>query len=581
MSIYQYCYGINCVLSNRGVIIDDEYLITISNDTLPIGQLLNDFIENVKNRNILSKEEIDEEIQITKLIDIIDKITNNAVIHLIYEHKDELEKDFEEQNFFKIEFDKILQKSNDIYGKYKSMMNERIIDIFYNELLKLTLCYYIIRLLLIKDKKKIKREDIIDKIKKDKEIVVNVYKEIIGEDLTNTTSKILDDIIGLLEIDKSMFSSIILSIRQYIGPAFTYGVAKKLIKLRSDLTNEEIIDCKKQCEEILNKYEGDKTEYSSHFYILDSKIKKNKKDKEYLKMRASTIKYGKEIEQNEDKSENESDEENKINEENSDKEEEVKNIQSNIDDDGKDIKNNLENFLKDNIDEIEEGEEEEEEKEIKKDEEEDVKPDLDGIFYKKTNAIYKKYYFQIKNFGLYWFEDQKSTKAKNKLSLKNMIVLNNEKSPKKFKLKFSNETDKEYKFKCNSEEEKNIMIKTITKSINDSYNIKDKIEMPIIEIKERKTMIKDYLKLNNKIKGTYIEEKILEYLKSGKYFKSSKKKIEKVLKDNIIQKQKEKEIIVENVKENEEEKEKINENKKDADIKQKRGIKNKIRNWFK
>ena len=71
MSIFQYCFGINCVISNRGVIIEDEYLITISNDTLTISQALNDFIDNIKNINILTEEEINEELHIKKLVNII------------------------------------------------------------------------------------------------------------------------------------------------------------------------------------------------------------------------------------------------------------------------------------------------------------------------------------------------------------------------------------------------------------------------------------------------------------------------------------------------------------------------------
>ena len=575
MSIFQYCYGINCVISNQGVIIEDEYLITVSNDTLSINQLLNNFIENFRKINILTEEEINEEIQKNNLINIIDKLTFNAMIYLVYEHKDELEKDFEEQKFLKIEIDNIIKKSNYIYGKYKSMMNSRVTAIFYNEILKLTLCYYITRLLLITNKKKRKKEEIIDKIKRDKDIIFNTYKDLIGEDLSITTLKLLDDIIGILEIDKTLISTTILAIREYIGPAFTYGVAKKLIKLRSDLSKEEKIDCKNQCEEVLNSYEGPKGETSSYFQLLSSKIKKNSKDKKYLKIKESKIKYGDEIEQNEENSNDESDEGNKSDDSNSDlEEEEVKNVQLNIDGEENYIKTNMENFFKDNEDDIEdEKDKEEEESEMREDFDENLKPDLDGYFYKKANASYKKYYFQIKNCGLYWFEDQKTTTAKNKLSLKNVVIVNSDKKPTKFLLKNSNENDKEYRFKCNTEEEKNALVESITKSINNSKEIKNTIQIPKIEIKERKKIIKDYLKSNNKIKGTYIEDKILEYLKTGKYFKINKQKMEKVLKNNMKKKQKE--------KEKEKAKEKNKDKEKDGNSKNKKATNNKIKNIIK
>ena len=65
------------------------------------------------------------------------------------------------------------------------------------------------------------------------------------------------------------------------------------------MKEKEKIDCKNQCEEVLNKYEGPKNETSSYFQILNYKIKKNDKDKEYLKIKASQIKFGNQI-QNED-----------------------------------------------------------------------------------------------------------------------------------------------------------------------------------------------------------------------------------------------------------------------------------------
>ena len=573
MSLFQYCFGINYVISNQGIIMEDEYLISIANDTLTLNQLLNDFIESCKKLNILTEEEINEELHTKNLINIIDKLCYNSLIHLVYEHKDDLEKEIEDKKFLKMEFDKIIKKSGEIYSKYKQMMNSKVIKIFYNEVLKLTLCYYITRLLLITDKKKRKREDIIDKIKKDKELLSNSFKNIVGENLTNATLSILDNIIGILEIDKSMISTTILTIRQYIGPAFTYSVAKKLIKLRSDLNKQEKIDCKSQCEEVLNNYEGPKDESSSYFQILHSKIKDNKKDKKFVKIKESHIKYGNEIEENKEISGGESDDdknENDKDENNIDIEEEVKGIEVNMTNEKYYINTNLENFLKDNDDEIEEETEDEEQKdEIKQDSEEDTKPDLDGVVYKRSNSLYKKYYFQVKNCGLYWFEDDKYQNIKNKLSLKNITILNSDSDPNKFTLKNSNEKDKEYKYKCDTEEQKNALVKAISKAINNSKTEQKSFEIPKIEIKERKKVIKDFLKMNNKIKGNYIEDKILDFLKTGKYFKINKKKMEKVLKKNLKKKEKEEKEEIENLKE------------KDEDNKKKKSVKTKIKNFFK
>ena len=58
--------------------MEDEFLLAVSNDTLIFNDLINDFIEKFKNLKIYTEEEINEEIQIKKLIGIIDKLNNNA-----------------------------------------------------------------------------------------------------------------------------------------------------------------------------------------------------------------------------------------------------------------------------------------------------------------------------------------------------------------------------------------------------------------------------------------------------------------------------------------------------------------------
>ena len=230
----------------------------------------------------------------------------------------------------------------------------------------------------------------------------------------------------------------------------------------------------------------------------------------------------------------------------------------------------MEDFLKDNDDDKEDNNEDEEEEDddIKQDKEEDSKIDYEGFFYKRSNSSYKKYYYQIKNCGLYWFENQKSTKPKNKLSLKDATIINNDKELIKFSLKLKEkDVDKEYKFKCNLEEEKNALIKAMTKVINNSKNVKEGIDIPTIEIKERKKVIKDYFQTKNKLKANYIEERVFDYLKTGKYFKINKDKMEKAIKTNKEKKKKEKEI------------EKMKGKEKDGKPKHKK-LKSKIKNWF-
>ena len=545
MSIFQYCFGVNCVLSNRGVIIEDEYLITVSNDTLTIHELLNNFIDNYINLNIYTEEEIYQEIQIKNIIGIIDKLNNNAIIHLVYEHKDELEKEVLKVKFLKMDLIKIIKKSAEIYSKYKPMMNNRVSKIFYNEILKITLCYYITSLLLITKKKKRKKEDIINKLKTDKEIFLETYKDLIGENLTNSTLKILEDIIGILEIEKTKIATSIILIRQYIGPAFTYSVAKKLIKLRNDLSPEEKLYYLNIVEEVLNGYQSPKEEPSSYYQILSSKIKKNEKDKEYFKIRASQLKFGNEIDPSGRKSWNEIGENaNNIENENSDTEDEIRSsIVVNISKEENYLKTSLVDFMKDNEEMEYEVENDYEENEIKEDfEEEDIKPEYQGVFYKKRAASFTKYFYQIKNFGLYWFDDQTSNKPKDKLSLEEVSIINTETEPIKFILKSnSKEGEKEYKFKFNTKEEKNALIQAISKTKRNYKDIKNinTLDIPTIEIKERKMVIKDYFTIKKKIKEINIADNIFEYLKNGQFFKIDKKRMKKAIENQKEKKEKE------------------------------------------
>ena len=508
--IYQYCNGINSVLSNRGLIINDEYLITVSNDTFKICEFLNEFIDKLKNITVLSEDEINEEIQMKKILEFLNKLSFNAIIHLLYEHKDDFENDVDKQNFVDINIMEIIKKSADIYKNYKSKMHDRARIMFYQELLRLTLCYYIARLLLIEDKKKIKKEDIINKIKNDKEILLETYKDIIGKNLTTSILNILDYIICVLEVDINFISEPIQKIRQYIGPAFTFSVAAKIIELRNDLNKKDKKDCEKICEDVLNKYQVPEGETSSFFQKLYKQIRKSSKDKLYITQTDSETKRGEEIKNDNQEIWNEGNDN-----ESSDLEVQLKKVET----------VNYEDFMGNSGEENEE--EEEDDDEIIVDKQKDSKIDCQGFFKKKSGLTFNNYYYQIKNNGLYLFEDQDSKMPKYKISLKDATP--SSPSPKSESTEISlklkeNNIDKEYIFKCNNEQEKYNLIKALTKAINNSKNEINGIQMETIKIKERKLEIIDNLIEKNKIGINDIEDHIFEFVKDGKYFQIDEKK---------------------------------------------------------
>ena len=262
VSIFQYAIGVNCVISNQDIITENEYLISVSNNSLTIIQLLNSLIDTIKETGVLSEKEINEEIQLKKITNSINKLSFGAIVRLVYEHKDELGKNFEKINFYDIDLEKIFVRTGEIYGGYKSMMNPPVVKKCWNEILKLTLCYYITSLLLTARKKKKNKEELKLKIKNDNKILNDTYASTIGENLAKSTLKILEDIYDFLDVSQCMISTSCLAIREYIGPAFAYSAAKKFVKLRSDFSKDEKIDCKKQCEDVLNNYNGPKNEDS-------------------------------------------------------------------------------------------------------------------------------------------------------------------------------------------------------------------------------------------------------------------------------------------------------------------------------
>ena len=171
-------------------------------------------------------------------------------------------------------------------------------------------------------------------------------------------------------------------------------------------------------------------------------------------------------------------------------------------------------FFKEEL-EIDEENEEEEESEIKEDFKEDIKPDYDGFFSEKSNIIY---YFQIKNSCLYLFKEKTSQLPFDKFLIKNIDIINAKKDDNLFSFKNLNEKDKIYKFMLSTDIEKRNLIKAINKASNSKNEIKEETKFPEIKIKERKRVILDKLILTDFIKSSYIENQMMDFLKSGKYF---------------------------------------------------------------
>ena len=608
-SIKQYLIGVDTVLMNLDIILDDNYLIAVANNSFSMVKLLNNLMDDMKEMNVLTEQEINEGIQNQKLMYTINKVSQNAISNFVSTFRIELGKEFKNINYIDIKMENILVKTNDVFFFFKSKMNALVIKKCYNEILKLTLYLYISSLLTTATKTQKTVEDLREKIKYDEGILRETYESLVGPNLTKSTLKIMNDIHDFLDVSSYMISSSCLTLRQYIGKSFTISTAKAIIKLRSDFSSEEKDDAIEQCKEVLEKYnEPDNNDNGGYFQYIEKELKKQEKEEKRQQELLSKMSQS----QNENTSrhsilysqtfvnfakDNKEDE--------SDSEDEEKELESKQTIVGMDISE----FFADEADEEEEEKKKEEELniidiDIKESIEYKEVSDIEheGFMSKKSHSKWQKRFFQLKTGYLYWFLDKKSSIIQNKISIKDTIKVESHKD-KKFLIRVKEKEEenvkdkkkeikvKEYKFMCESEEEKVQWILAITNSMKKMKNSKILKKEGKLDIKPRKKIIHDLFKLPEINKDTiYMRKKVLEEMKDEHFFSPSQRKIEadkkRKEKEEEERKRKEKEEIERKKREEKERKRKEEEEKDrqiEKDIKEGKdvGVKNRIKFWFK
>ena len=592
-SINQYLLGVETVLNNREITIDKEYLLAMANNSLYIIDLLNKFLDNVKDMNVLTEKELNDYFRMEKLMEAINKISLKSITAFVFCFVNELGQFFKDIPFNQFDMTKILVTTKEIFGPYKQFMNTLVLKKSWNEILKLTLYHYI-RLLLTSKLSSITVEVIRQKLKEDAGILIETYEGLVGKNLTESTVKILYDIHDFLAVNYNNISSPCLTLRQYVGPSFDLTVVRTLIKLRTDFKSQEINDALIQCKDVLDKCKNDTKENanSNYFQIIEKELKQQAEEEQKLKMNQTNSNNGEA--QKGEKSEGKRDLED------GSKAEETTIFA-------------LDNFIKDE----EEEKEEKDEKEVKTYYEEDIGVGqeevsdivFEGNMLKKTHSKWQARYFQLKSGYLYWFKEKISSIVQNKISIKNTTSVDAYKT-KKFKMTVNltnlnssdvngsnasisnasinedNEESKEvgckvYKFACENDKERDAWVEVIRKEM-EKYKAaetnRNKLVIPL-----RTIVIKDYYNLPGFNEDIYYMRKIVsEEMKTEKYFNPSEMILEAMEKKRIqeekekIQKEKEKE-------KEEEEKKKQEENKKiEEDIKSGKdvGFSNRIKFWF-
>ena len=469
---YQYLIGVGTVLIYPGITIDKEFLLAMSNNCITMKKLINALTEEIKKTNVLKEEEINESLELEKIDTILNGILQKSINSFTNYFFDELGKFFKNSYFMSLDASKIIMISNELLEPYKKYMNNLVYKKTSKEMLKLALYYYINLILSLKPTENI--DKIKEKIKKDIEILSNGYESIIGNELTTSTIKILNDILDFLNMNLDTISNSCLLLRQYIGPSFNLSLVQNLISLKNDLKEEDKNNLIGKCKEVLDKYQEDGNELN-YFQLIEIEQKDNK---ERIKGETNIF---------------------------------------NLDDFKYDIEENNGNI------------------EIIKNQEEDKDNSnhifCEGYIDQKITFNWIPHYFKTNNEYIYYYKDKNSQKIQNKIPIKNILRIRTLKD-KKFIMEVnvaSSEEDKKnyiyrkiYKYSFKNNDEKNKCIEEIRKQMKILIMGGEKIFK--IEIPIRKKVITNYFNLPSINKDiNYMRKKVLEYMEKEKYFKPQKK----------------------------------------------------------
>ena len=503
--IIQFLIGTDCITSNYNLIVEPEYLIAIANNTIEFLPLLNNFIDKYKENCVLSEKRINDEIHMKSILTSLNLLRQNVIFRYVILLSKPLAESFN-CYYHLLDLNKIIDITSDVYFKYNSSMSDLVKKRVWEEILKLTVYYYM-RLMIMTSNKGIKNADeLIKKLMEDKNILKDVFSTIVGENLTLVNLKIFDDVLSFLRVDPSLISTACLNLRKFCGKMFDINIVGKLLQFRVELSPEEIKDVIQSCQEFFENYKEEETDKKSFFEDMEQKterrtsVKKRMERRSRIRTRSVELKQGfldgmeqGELETNIFKYEDFVEEENEESDDNRESKENENN--------GKKNNNNI----------------------LKVEDEKVSDVILEGKMKKKTFTKYQDRYFQLKNGYLYWFLDEKSRNIKNKINLKNITKIEHP-GPCKITIVVENPKDKQsggnvYKFKAIDEKSKVAWINAITTEMNKVKGENKNINNTIYQTERKKKCIKDYLQLPDiGTERTNIKLQIISQIKSEGYF---------------------------------------------------------------
>ncbi|MCQ2815916.1 MAG: hypothetical protein MJ252_01500 [archaeon] len=500
--IIQYLIGVDCVTSNFRIEVDKEFLLAVANNSFDMSQRLATLIEDCCKTNVMTEKEAYDAIRFKQIGASINLMTSNSVSRFVSLFRDELSAVFKEKPFLELDIGNVMVKTRDIFCSYNDFMDKSIMKKVWEEILKMSVFFYVRCLLLTGGKGLKDVSELNNKIENDSGVLNETYSGLVGNNLTEQNLKILGDLRSFLTISSYMISSACLTIREYIGPSFKLKTAKTLVNMRTDFTKEDRDDAISQCKEVLEKYDATAKPGTGGFFD---------------RMKSEIAKEEDEPEPEEEK-------------------EEKKDDQTEV--------FALDDFLNNDDDEdLIEAEEQPQEQIQVKQEEVEVVSDIkyEGTLEKKSHDKWQKRYFQLKSGFLYWYKDKKSSLVQNKIPIEKVIRVEGT-DEKKFMLIVNDiakgdeeegDLGKIYKFKCKTEEEKTNWISAITTEMK-TFHGEQKIQQAKVSLKLKKKVIKDLFELPDVGKDrSYMKTRTQAAMKNEDFFPPVVKKEKKKDKDEM------------------------------------------------
>ena len=538
--IIQFLIGTDCITSNYNIKVEPEYLIAICNNTIEFIPLLSSFIDKYKEGSVLSEKRICEELHMKSILNALNLLRKNVILRYVIELSKPLADSFN-CVYHLLDLNKIIDTTSDIYFKYNTYISNVVKKYIWEEILKLTVYYYM-KLLIMTSSQGFKTAgELIKKLMEDKNLLKDQYAIIVGENLTLVNLKIFDDIITFLQIDPALIPSSCLPIRKFCGSIFDIQIVGKLLLFRNDLSQDELKEVIASCNDFLKNYRENNNsgDNESFFNTMEESTERRTSVKERMKRKKRMIQKD--------------------------------NIQGNainaiedVDDIGELETNlfNFESFLDEDNDEKEKEDEKEDkdntentrtESNIIRVENEKVSDVIfEGKLEKKKEGYkaYQKRYFQIKSGYIYWFNDENSKHIQNKINLKNIVKIDSH-GPFTFRIIVEDPNDKQsggkiYKLRAEDEQTKNAWTKVLADELNKLKGESRNKNNAVYKTPHKKKVIKDILQLPDiGTERTNIKLQIVQQIKTEGFFKFVEENEEKKKGENINEDKKEKKKIEE------------------------------------